>query len=64
MELFLDLQTQWRVTGTMAGIFYVGIDYTAAEALLRARRAPERAKLLADLRVMEYAALKGLNRRE
>jgi hypothetical protein len=64
LELFLALQTQWRVTATMAGIFYVGLDYSAAEALLRARRAKNRAQLLADLRVIEYAALKGLNRRD
>jgi hypothetical protein len=64
LELFLALQTQWRVTGTMAGLYYVGLDYSAAESLLRARRAKNRVQLLADLRVIEYAALKGLNRRD
>lgn len=48
----------------MAGIFYVGLDYTAAEALLRARRSRNRPQLLADLQVMEFAALKELNRRD
>lgn len=47
----------------MAGIFYSGLDYGAAEVLLRARRAKNRAQLLADLQVMEFEALKGLNRR-
>lgn len=60
----MALQTQWRVSATMAGMFYTGLDYAAAEALLRARRTPKRAQLLEDLRVMEFAALKGLNRRD
>jgi hypothetical protein len=64
VELFLALQTQWRVSGTMAGIFYSGLDYGAAAVLLRARRSSNRAQLLADLQVMEFAALKGLNRRD
>lgn len=64
LELFLALQTQWRVTATMAGLYYVGLDYSAAEALLRVRRAKNRPQLVADLQVIEYAALKGLNRRD
>lgn len=60
----MALQTQWRITATMAGIFYSGLDYAAAEALLRVRRTPKRAELLADLQVMEIAALKGLNKRD
>lgn len=48
----------------MAGLIYHGIDYSCAEALMRARRLRDRAQLLEDLQVMEGAAKKGLNRRE
>lgn len=59
-RLFLDCETQWRMTATMAGMFHTGIDYASAIALLkiRPRRLRKRAaELLADLRVMEAEAL-------
>lgn len=66
MALFLDCSSQWRAIASMAGVFWLGIDYAAAKALLdaRPRRAARRHpahRLLADLRVMEAAAVEVMN---
>lgn len=55
---FIQLRTQWR----MGFSGPVGLDYTAAETLMRIRRVPasKRADLLDDLRVMEDEALRTL----
>lgn len=63
---FLSLETQWRVAGTMADLFWVGVDYVAADVILRHRTREERrerpaADLLADLALMERAARNILN---
>lgn len=57
-RLFFDLVTQWTVG--MSGA--VGLNYAAAEAVMRIRRLRDRAHLLDGLRVMERAALRELNR--
>lgn len=61
--LFLGCETQWRVVARgMAGVlYYIGIDYAAADVLLKARSKREKrkypvAELLEDLRDMEIAA--------
>lgn len=54
---FLTLETQWRVAGTPAGLVWLGLDYTAARAILGKRFR----KRLADLRIMEGEALPILN---
>ena len=58
---FLTIETQWRVTGTPVGLCWLGIDYTAAAAALRGRSQRRFQALLADLRIMEAAALPILN---
>ena len=58
---FLTIETQWRVTGTPVGLCWLGIDYTAAAAALRGRSQRRFQRLLADLRIMEAAALPILN---
>ena len=58
---FLTIETQWRVTGTPVGLCWLGIDYTAAAAALRGRSRRRFQALLADLRIMEAAALPILN---
>ena len=58
---FLTLETQWRVAGTPAGLCWLGIDHTAAAAVLRGRSRRRFRALLADLRIMEAAALPILN---
>lgn len=55
---FLQLDTQWRVAGTPAGLIWIGLDYTAAGAALGRKRLRRR---LDDLRVMEAEALSMLN---
>ena len=58
---FLTIETQWRVAGTPVGLCWLGIDYTAAAAALRGRSRRKFRALLADLRIMEAAALPILN---
>ena len=58
---FVTIETQWRVTGTPVGLCWLGIDYTAAAAALRGRSRRKFRALLADLRIMEAAALPILN---
>jgi hypothetical protein len=60
LELFLALRTQWRV-GAMGGV--LGLDYPAVLAVFRMRRMKDMAAMLADLQVMEAAALPVLNRK-
>ena len=61
LELFLDLETQWRMAIGEVHLLYVGLDYPAAEALMRARRLRNRDILFDDLRAMERAALPIMN---
>lgn len=60
LRLWADLSTQWRVAGGMGAAWPLGLDYTAAEALLRIEgiRGTERRERFAELRVMERAALR------
>ena len=54
---FLSCETQWRTVATMSRLLWTGIDYTAALALIAARKRKVREKLFADLRIMEREAL-------
>jgi hypothetical protein len=60
VEMFLRLQTQWRVG--MSGL--IGLDYGAAEWLFRMYAVAEPASLLEDLQVMEAAVLAAVAKRE
>lgn len=60
VEMFLRLQTQWRVS--MNG--FVGLDYGAAEWLFKLYAVTEPASLLEDLQVMEEAVLTAIAKRE
>ena len=64
--IFTSLETQWRVVAGFGASAWLGLDYTAAEALMRIRRVKPaaRAELFADLRAMELAVLPILNKRE
>jgi hypothetical protein len=55
--LFVRLSTQWKVSA-MGRL--MGIDYTAAESVMRMTGARKRRALLDDLRVMESAVLEHL----
>lgn len=57
---FLDCDTQWRVAGVgMAGMLWIGLDYTACDIVFRRKGYPD--PVFQDLRVMEEAALPILN---
>ena len=60
VEMFLRLQTQWRVG--MSGL--IGLDYGAAEWLFRLYAVAEPASLLEDLQVMEAAVLAAVAKQE
>ena len=62
VEMFLRLQTQWRVG--MNGL--IGLDYQAANWLFRlyAVKVKDQRSLLEDLQVMEAAVLAALAKRE
>lgn len=61
-DAFLACQTQWRAVGTMAGLFWQGLDYPAVRLVLDDIEAPKH--VFADIRVMEAAALPILNERD
>lgn len=63
VELFFAVQTQWRLVAGFGTVIYHGLDYTAVEAAMRMRRTRDRARLFAQLQVMEAAAMSVLNRR-
>ena len=60
VEMFLRLQTQWRVG--MNGL--IGLDYGAAEWLFRICGVEDQRSLLEDLQVMEAAVLAAAAKRE
>ena len=57
-ELFLACRTQWRF-GPQGGV--LGLDYAGVAALFRMKRVKDQDTMLADLQVMEAAALEVLN---
>ncbi|MFC5445480.1 DUF1799 domain-containing protein [Rhizobium halophytocola] len=56
---FLACQTQWRVTSTMAGLLWIGLDYAALPIALTGTDITP--ALMVDLQAMEGAALEILN---
>lgn len=63
---FLACDTQWRVVLGMAGLLWIGLDYTACDVVARRMQVSDDdlADLWADLKVMEGAALPELNDRD
>lgn len=59
---WLECETSWRVASTMAGLFYIGLDYMACRLVLDDLGSPK--ETFADLRHMERAALPLLNKRD
>jgi hypothetical protein len=62
VELFLVLETQWRLIVPPAGglVLYLGLDWLTIDVLLRRRRIKEHG-VFDDLLLMERAALTVLN---
>lgn len=54
----MALRTQWRL-GAMGG--WIGLDYASAEAVMRMMQITDTPRALAELQVLEYAALPVLN---
>lgn len=61
VSVFLNLETQWRVLAGPIGLTWIGLDYRAAAAAFKGRSRRTWVKLLADLKIMETAALPILN---
>jgi hypothetical protein len=61
IQLFLCCATQWRITGGFSGVRWEGIDYPAAESVLRALKVGEWSDLFGSLRIMEKEARAILN---
>lgn len=59
-SIFDDMNTQWRIG--MSGA--TGLDYSALPIVLNANSVKISKELLSDLRVMEVAALKEMNKRD
>ncbi|WP_353428767.1 DUF1799 domain-containing protein [Paracoccus denitrificans] len=64
IDAWLACQTQWRIAAGMGGIAYLGLDYGAVDVVLRRMRFADPDAVLADLLVMEGAALKVLGETE
>lgn len=56
---FLAVETQWRVAAGMAGLIWLGLDYSAVDVAMRRQALPD--AVFADLQTMEAAALPVLN---
>lgn len=56
---WLAVETQWRIVSTMAGLIWLGLDYSAVDIVLRRLKSPDR--VFANLQDMELAALEAFN---
>ncbi|WP_273794699.1 DUF1799 domain-containing protein [Brucella intermedia] len=56
---WLAVETQWRIVSTMAGLIWLGLDYSAVDVVLRRLKSPDH--VFADLQNMELAALEAFN---
>ncbi|WP_319496324.1 DUF1799 domain-containing protein [uncultured Cohaesibacter sp.] len=59
MLAWLNVETQWKVIASMAGLIWIGLNYTAVDVALRRLSFPD--AVFDDLLVMEKAALPILN---
>lgn len=58
IEAWLGCETQWRCVSAASGsILWLGLDYVAVDVVLRRGKWTDPDQLLADLQVMEGAAL-------
>lgn len=56
---WLACETQWRVAAGLAGLIWLGLDYTAVDVVMRRSRADD--AVFDDLLVMETEALATFN---
>lgn len=67
LEIFAACSTQWRVVSGMAGLFWMGLDYTAIDRVMPrfgVKRTCNQDKVFHQLRILEAGALRELNARE
>ena len=62
-KAFLSLETQWRVSATMAGLVWTGLDIAAAGTLYRDLDGKAFRRLMAKVRRIEAGARGVLNAR-
>lgn len=62
-RLFLDLQTSWQASVGVSGLVWHGLDWVAAEAMMRMRQVAP-GDVLDDLMTLEREALPLLNARD
>ncbi|MEN9671433.1 MAG: hypothetical protein RL018_1710 [Pseudomonadota bacterium] len=65
VQVFLAMQTNWRVIAGMAGIVWQGLDYSALPAVFQLMAIPKKQHpaLFQDLRLMEAEAVPILNKK-
>lgn len=64
-DIFLAMQTNWRVIAGMGGTAYQGLDYAAIPPVLQMFRIPKKdhADVFKELRLMEAEAIPLLNKK-
>jgi hypothetical protein len=64
VSVFFGMRTQWRWVGAgMAGAFRTGLDLTALASVAAIAKVEVTPRVLADLQVMESAAIEQWSRR-
>ena len=61
VDAFIPVMGQWRVAGTMAGLFYVALDYGAVRGVWADLGITAGAELWRQVRVLEDEARRVLN---
>lgn len=63
LEIFLDMQTQWRVIATMGGAVYQGLDYSALISVVGLKCGDNAKQIFDDVRAIEKGALSNLGKK-
>lgn len=65
-QIFTGLKTQWNIVAGFDRPYYTGLDYSAIDAFFNLLAIPkkQRPALLADIQIMEQAALEVFNKQK
>lgn len=55
VSAFIACETQWRAVATMAGMLWLGLDYSCVDVVMRRLKADD--QVFADIQIMEQVAL-------
>jgi hypothetical protein len=58
VDMFLRVQTQWRVSGGAL----IGLDYSAVRWMFEIQRVEDQADLLSDLQIIEATVIEAMHR--